>query len=748
MSDEKEVTIVIRGKNLTSAEFAAARKDLAGLDDSAKKGAGSTDLLGKAWKVAGAAMAGASIANMAKDVLDYAGSISDLADQTGLSTKTIQQMSHVADMTGTSLDAFTGAAFKLGTALAGGGNSVEGAVAKLNLSYDELRRMSPDQQFETIAAALNKVENAQERNKLAVDLFGKSAKEILPAIAQGYDGIAASAIVAGDAQIKALDGAGAALARFWQGLKTAGVQVAGSALMAIQKYDELDRSVQKNTVSSFDYASALEVAGLKSQSFAKVHDEASVSVKGMPAPLKAATLSWKEQDDAIKDLDKRLEKSIETNKAAAKAAKTHAQEVHEINLMLLKGASTWDDYERHLSKATDAVAADIIKMAMAREEDARNYRKYMNDVAEAEIRRVAEHNDYLEQQKKALREYYNWVGERRMEDEQRQRESLKFISSTFQQLPGVILQAITGGGDALRAVGTHIGTSLMDGFAKKFGPAITAALPFGIGEAVTALLPTLGALFGPVAEKIGDFFKRIFGGPSADELRGRQAVADFEAQLHSTLTATQQLEAGQDSWRKTVVAIRDAYMAVGLSESDALMAAEKLWASSKNGGAASQAVIAEIKRVMEGGASAAGSFASSLDQALRDRTIRIGFSVDDIPDIPEFGRGTIHGYASGTFGVHGSDFPDFGDESLVKVHHREAIVPFEDRISTARRWLGQTATGMAAAAAITVASPNVYVVNDFTGSRVVSESEFKQIQARLDGGGLQVPARAIAQRSR
>lgn len=103
------------------------------------------------------------------------------------------------------------------------------------------------------------------------------------------------------------------------------------------------------------------------------------------------------------------------------------------------------------------------------------------------------------------------------------------------------------------------------------------------------------------------------------------------------------------------------------------------------------------------------------------------------------------GYASGTFGVHGFDFPDFGEGTRTVLHHREAVVPYEKRIETAQRWLGQDGGSSAA-----VAPPNVIIyVDPSTGNaRQMSESEFDQIQARLYEGGLQVPARAITQRTR
>jgi len=147
-------------------------------------------------------------------------------------------------------------------------------------------------------------------------------------------------------------------------------------------------------------------------------------------------------------------------------------------------------------------------------------------------------------------------------------------------------------------------------------------------------------------------------------------------------------------------------------------------------------------------------------QTLVDRIGSIATAAASIPkvpapwdgwgDPPEFdfsGRGGSErsgtGFARGTFGTTGIDFPDFGSGTRTVLHGRESVVPYVDRVETAKRWLGG-----AAIAPTVVAAPPVYVVNDFSGARQVSEGEFKQIQARLDGGGLQVPARAITARGR
>jgi hypothetical protein len=214
----------------------------------------------------------------------------------------------------------------------------------------------------------------------------------------------------------------------------------------------------------------------------------------------------------------------------------------------------------------------------------------------------------------------------------------------------------------------------MQGFTAKFGPAITAALPFGIGSAITALLPTLGPMFGPVAEKIAGFFKSIFGGPSQEELRGRQAVADFEKQLAGLLTQTQKNEAGNESWKMTVIAIRDAYIAMGRTEAEALADAERLWKSSKGAAGESARVIAEIEAKMKAQAAAAV-----------DGIEKIGVALDQLPDrvdipinitSPEGDPTRVgEGYARGTMATTGSWFRNFGAGTAAMLHGDEAVVP-------------------------------------------------------------------------
>lgn len=585
-----------------------------------------------------------AIGAAANQVLNYASNISDLAAQTGLTTRTIQEMQHAAKMTGASLENFTNAAFKLGTNLAGGSNSVVASLNKLGLSYEAIRNMSPDEQFNAITTALGHVSNAQDRNKIAIDLFGKAAKDILPAISQGYGDIAKGATVAGDAQIQALDAAGDAIDRLKGKVMNLGVTVLGSFA---QKMEALGSALQQDfdLIKTHTFDRLAEAVGDWGIIFGKAVEAPKamgVALRDLPAPLGAVNHSAEEQERIMKAL------TVQHGRAASSTKAVGTAQVE--------------------------VDANIQRLTASFEQQIETFRRQntlQNTVYEGfKLMRVEFDNTIPVLQNLTTNGFEPFKATLASTGGSAQ-QFTSLMKTTFEGLPQVLMNAIQGGGSIIGAAGAHIGTSLMSKFQETFGPAISAALPFGIGAAINALLPTLGALFGPIAERIGGFFRSIFGGPSAEELRGRQAVADFEKQLHSTLTATQRLEAGNEEWKMTVIAIRDAFIAQGLSEEEAMLAAERLWQSSKKGAAETAAAIAAIESVINGVAGAAASLSNQIDNVMRDRTMNLSVNTD----IDNNGGDENRGFASGTMGRLGTWFGSFPKAGFqTALHGIEAVV--------------------------------------------------------------------------
>lgn len=59
----------------------------------------------------------------------------------------------------------------------------------LGLTAAELKRLSPDKQFEVIGDAISRLKDEEDRARASTDIFGRSGTELLPAFAKGAEGI-------------------------------------------------------------------------------------------------------------------------------------------------------------------------------------------------------------------------------------------------------------------------------------------------------------------------------------------------------------------------------------------------------------------------------------------------------------------------------------------------------------------------------------------------------------------------------
>lgn len=341
---------------------------------------GQLDNVGAMASKVGTVLAGAftvtAITNAASQVLNYAGKISDLSAQTGLTTDTIQEMQHAATLTGASLENFTNAAFKLGTTIAGGDDSVHAALNKLGLSYEEIRRMSPDQQFKVIASALGDLENVQDRNRIAVDLFGKAAKDILPAISAGYDELASAAFKASEDQIEALDKAGEALDGFMLQVKGAAVMFAGMVVLGVQGWNELEAASRKATATTWDYRTAIDALDGNTSTAVVDLDKLKNTLKSIPPQIATMTSSTEGLARAERYFTAATKARAEETRRAAKVsadAAVAAKAADADRMKALQAASALE------SKIADENAAFRAKAIAGVESEAKAWRDYYNE---------------------------------------------------------------------------------------------------------------------------------------------------------------------------------------------------------------------------------------------------------------------------------------------------------------------------------------------------------------------------------
>jgi hypothetical protein len=155
------------------------------------------------------------------------------------------------------------------------------------------------------------------------------------------------------------------------------------------------------------------------------------------------------------------------------------------------------------------------------------------------------------------------------------------VNGTLQQLGPTVMQALTGGGNLKGAVGGLIGGNIASGIGKALTSAAPKFMSTALGGALSSVLPGIGAMIGPLIGKglsaIGNAFKGLFGGVSKEVKEARGEVDSFQKSLAATLTATQRTEAGNEQWKMTVIAVRDAYLATGRTAEEADAIVRQLW---------------------------------------------------------------------------------------------------------------------------------------------------------------------------
>lgn len=144
--------------------------------------------------VAGATAIGGAAYKIATSTAEQADYIDKLSERTGINREELQRWKHAADQSGVSVDSFKNGIKKMSDVIDDANNGSKTAstsLSRLGLSLDDLNKMSTEEKFNTITAALADMEQGAERNALGNDLLGKSYTEMLPLLNAGTDGMAA-----------------------------------------------------------------------------------------------------------------------------------------------------------------------------------------------------------------------------------------------------------------------------------------------------------------------------------------------------------------------------------------------------------------------------------------------------------------------------------------------------------------------------------------------------------------------------
>lgn len=212
---ERELEQNNKALDTAGKEFNEAGQQADEFGDEIKKAADKSDDAGNRFEKLGGILKGIGIAmgtamaaigtaavSAAKSLTDmsvgaaaYADDILTMSTVTGMSAENLQAYKYAADLVDVSLDTLTGSMAKQVKSMSSardGSKSMSEAYAKLGVSVADSNGQLRDSEtvyWETIDA-LGKVANETERDALAMQIFGKSAQELNPLIAQGSAGIA------------------------------------------------------------------------------------------------------------------------------------------------------------------------------------------------------------------------------------------------------------------------------------------------------------------------------------------------------------------------------------------------------------------------------------------------------------------------------------------------------------------------------------------------------------------------------
>lgn len=605
-----------------------------------------------------------AILGAANQVLDFTGKLSDLEGKTGVAASALQRLNFITSQSGVGLEQIANAAVQLGKRLVEGDSSAVKAVQNLGLSVKDLIAQGPERAFYAIGEAVAAVPNPMERAALATALFGKAGADLLPAFSTNMRQLAdeaqrSGAILSNDL-VRAGDAAGDAIGR----LKTVGLALIGQLLIpmlpaveavanwlgsalpsalniARGAFDTLIRTGFAFRAWLYDLAATVAQTVRDVPVLGRVFGQSAADIAGLRAEAQLAR-------DALGAFDAQGVQPATRSVQQATPVLGQYGEAHEKVARSAKaaGKAITDDFIGPLEDQGGLLTRSIAKTG----ELTRALEQWARVNAAVLAPSIAHVNAVLEEQAPLVNTAtLNWAQFPRSV-EQSTTSAGSGIGSFFQRIFGdsqtfgqnisaLFQQAFLGGGGALGAV---------QAFATQAIAALLNMIPI-IGPFLSAFSGLIVSSFKKLGTWIKNFFGSLFGGPSRDELNGRALVNEFEQNIVGLLNAQQLAEAGGERWRQIVIGVRDAYIANGLSATEAEADVARLWASSKDGAEASQRVIDEINAklnrvgktaddVTEGTGDTATSVADSVTDtaAAAEASIqKIGRALNGLPDVVE-----------------------------------------------------------------------------------------------------------------
>ena len=184
----------------------------------------------------GLVMSVSALIGFIKGVISAGSEIDDASRKLGVSAEAFQRWKYAATLSGATIDDVSTAVQFMNKTLDGGSASTVNALRRAGLEFETVRAMSPEQAFNTIATAIMQIEDPMTRARVAVELFGRGAATLLPAIASDIVKVGDSAEVMSDRMIRDLDRADDTFVKIGHTIK---IWAAGAVINILHPLDAL-----------------------------------------------------------------------------------------------------------------------------------------------------------------------------------------------------------------------------------------------------------------------------------------------------------------------------------------------------------------------------------------------------------------------------------------------------------------------------------------------------------------------------
>lgn len=239
-----------------------------------------------AFGAAVAAAAGLAVTRF----LQVGSALDDMSQRTGISAEALSGLGYAAKLSDTSLGSLQGSLLKMSKLLAeasGGSQTATIALSNLGLSIAYLQSLAPEQQFAAIADGIAKIQDPSKKTKAAMDVFGKSAADIIPLLNQGSSGIeammqeaeqlglimdsktAAASAKTADAIDRLMASVDMAAAKFGVAFAPALETVANGLAFVVGRNEALIRVIAAAAVGVAVFAAAMKALTIVTQGYAK-----------------------------------------------------------------------------------------------------------------------------------------------------------------------------------------------------------------------------------------------------------------------------------------------------------------------------------------------------------------------------------------------------------------------------------------------------------------------------------------------